>query len=986
MRINPSLRDNFFWCLMLAIMIVTFGSTAFAQTAGKIAGTVIDQENGEGLPGANVTIVGTSLGASTDSEGRYFILNVPPGTHTVKATFIGYKAISKQNVPASLGVTTEVNFTLETSVIEGEELVITAEAPLVEKTLTASRTGIGTSELNNTLPARSLEDIVETTASTFRGFIRGGRKYESKTLIDGVNISDTYFSGGTGGNQVIQTYTQARRSEGDEFNVVPVNLQSAQEVAVLAGTFAAEYDAATAGVINITTKDGGDKVSGKVFLRSSMGGLNHAGPDVYNDLDKFLQERQNNLDSGDAAKIQKANLMTFNQATINEIGYGSDPRIDGEISLGGPLSSRGNFYVSGRFQNDHGRFPGEFNREMTTSLKLNYNVTTRDKLTGNLILNDGGILGGWKNRTFSARYKFFPQGNPQNEKLGLVGYLVWTKSLSTSTFFDVRGSYTGRTSRFGYSDDNNDGIIDRGENGDFLIIKTAEQSLKYLGDAGSGVRTDASGNQVRTAFSGDPGNDAFPEAQYPGTNQYRFAQPGFYYEELKRNALQLKGDITSQVTYHHQLKSGFLFRRHSVQDFQQRTQVRVIYDPNFPFEESSYDINPTEFAVYLQDRIEYQGIIINAGVRIDAFDPGAKQFGDFFNVSQQDTLASGRIVRREARTANVPTKWFFGPRIGISHPISDNAAMHYSWGRFFSPPPFAALFDNYGFISNPSLPQLRDVALKPPESTAYEIGLQWEFITDYLLNATAYYRDIKNYSTAGYAINPAAGQGFGSYTYLTSFGYADARGLEISLQRRPLGWLSGRVSYAYSYIKAARNASNISSNKNSFSAAADDEIPFEDRNQWNTYSANVNGGGNPLESGYDREHRLALTFLIDLPYDVDITGISTAESGFWYDVTATSTDPREREQKRSPWSYRTDLRISKGFNLGGSRFGRIFLEGRNIFNTENILTWDNYNIASTALWEEEGDPTGDLNRATQLSGLPIYDIAREFYAGIDFSF
>ena len=757
----------------------------------------------------------------------------------------------------------------------------------------------------------------------------------------------------------------------------------------MAGTFAAEYDAATAGVINITTKNGGSKLAGKVFIRSSLGGLNHTGPDVYNspfeDLDKFLQERQDNLDSGDASKVQKAGLMTFNQATIDEIGYGDDPAIDGELSLGGPLGDKGNFYLTGRIQNNHGRFPGEFNREVTSSLKLNYSLSSSDRLTGNLIVNDGGIIGGWNNRQFSARYKFFPEGNPQNKKLGLVGYLAWTKTLSPKTFFEIRGSYTGRTSRFGYSDDNNDGIIQRGEDGDFLIITTPEQSLRYLGDAGSGVVTDASGNSVRTFFTGDPANENFHEVAY-APNQYRFGQPGFYYEELKRNALQLKGDITSQVTFHHQLKGGFLFRRHTVDDFQQRTQVKVIFDPTFSFEETTYNINPTEFAIYLQDRIEYQGIIINAGVRIDAFDTGAEQFGDFFNVSSQDTLANGRIVRREIRTEDISTKWFFGPRVGISHPIADNAAMHYSWGRFFSPPPFTQLFENFGVIANPSLPQLRDVAARPPESTAYEIGLQWEFITDYVLNATAYYRDIKNYSTTSYAINPVAGQGFGSYTYITSFGYADARGLEVSLQKRPLGWLSGRASYAFSYIKTARNASNISANKNSFAATADDEIPFDDRDQWNTFSANVNGGGNPLTSGFDREHRFSLTFLLDLPYDIGVTGIGTGESGFWYNVTATSDDLREREQRRAPWTYRTDLRISKGFNLGGSRHGRVFLEGRNIFETENILTWDNYNIPSTALWEEDEDPTGDLNRATRLSGLPIFDIAREFYIGVDFSF
>ncbi|MBC6950795.1 hypothetical protein DWB58_22945 [candidate division KSB1 bacterium] len=78
--------------------------------------------------------------------------------------------------------------------------------------------------------------------------------------------------------------------------------------------------------------------------------------------------------------------------------------------------------------------------------------------------------------------------------------------------------------------------------------------------------------------------------------------------------------------------------------------------------------------------------------------------------------------------------------------------------------------------------------------------------------------------------------------------------------------------------------------------------------------------------------------------------------------------------------------MSKGFNFGGTRFGRLFVEGRNIFNQSNILTWDNFDIASSVLWEKDQNPTGTLNRPTTADGVPLYDIARELYFGIDFSF
>jgi hypothetical protein len=166
--------------------------------------------------------------------------------------------------------------------------------------------------------------------------------------------------------------------------------------------------------------------------------LDHAGPGVYNDLNRYLAEKATLAASTTPANQEKAALMKFSQSTIDEIGYGADPTIDGELSLGGPLTSKGNFYFSGRLVNSHGRFPGEFNREINTSLKLNYNLANTQKLSGNIIINDGGILGGWKNQAYSSKYKFFPEGNAQNEKLGVVGYLGWTHTLSSKSFYEIK--------------------------------------------------------------------------------------------------------------------------------------------------------------------------------------------------------------------------------------------------------------------------------------------------------------------------------------------------------------------------------------------------------------------------------------------------------------------------------------------------------------------------------------------------------------------
>ncbi len=136
---------------------------------------------------------------------------------------------------------------LKSTVIEGESITVEALRPLVEKTLTQSKMTVDASELDNALPVADIHEIVETAASTFQGYVRGGRKYETKTIIDGVDVSDTYFSGGTGAfgsDDVGHVYQAFRRSEIDESTVGDVPTSSIQEMNVYAGTFTAEYPTA----------------------------------------------------------------------------------------------------------------------------------------------------------------------------------------------------------------------------------------------------------------------------------------------------------------------------------------------------------------------------------------------------------------------------------------------------------------------------------------------------------------------------------------------------------------------------------------------------------------------------------------------------------------------------------------------------------------------------------------------------------------------
>ena len=978
MRFVPTRSGPVLWMATAALLALS--SIAMAGN-GKLAGKVTDA-SGQPLVGANVvTTVGTTpQGTTTDDEGKYFILNIPPGVYTVTASYIGYKSLVQTDVSVGLDLTSAVDFKMERQTIAGQVVTIVAEAPLVEKSRTSSRSSINLAELNNTMPVSDLSELVETAPSVFNGFIRGGRKADSRVLVDGIDVSDTYFRAGEG-RGVSNPYAVNNRSTANEYTAVGINTSSVQSLDIIAGTFNAEYDAASAGIINITTREGGDETEARLFFRFSPSGIENAGTGVYSDLSEYNAERDALLASDEQADRDEAANYTFDNSTIDEIGYGDDLPYEAEFSLGGPLSDRTHYFGTVRYVDDSGQFSYEQHRSARYSLKLTHQASDAVKLTASGWVDDGGILGGWTNRDFTGVYKFFPEGNMGNKKLGTMGYLALTHTLSKNTFYEIKVSQLNRESQFGYSDDDADGRPEIGEDGDFIRIDTAAEAALYLGvESGGGTRPDGAPSFFSTLIQDQSYSLDFSH------EQYRFKKAAFYYNKLERNVTQAKFDITSQVNYNHQLKGGLLFRRHEVNSLEQLTTVPIGYDAAFPFQQTQFEVNPKEFGAYVQDRIEYEGVIINAGLRVDAFDVGVDQFSDFFNPFKIDTLSTGQIARTEIRDRDVDVKWFWQPRVGISHPVSDNSAMYYSWGKFYSAPSFSTIYENYGTFAQESLPSTQDVARDPSEATAYEMGLQYSFHPDYLLDISAYYRDIDNYSSYGYSINPVTG---GSYTLITSGGYADSRGLELGLERRATSQLNWRLNYALSYIKAAALAGDASPfpEQRSFAASqGDTDIPFDDKETFNTIERTVAGGSNPLTSGFDRTHRLALTLMADLPFEIGSSLISTYESGFLYRVTATSSDPRDIETKRAPFTMKVDLRLTRGISFGGQGINAFF-EVRNLLDRENIIAFNGGGTSEDqVLWETDEDPTGVLGRAFNGNGLPIYGPARRLNLGFSLDF
>ncbi|HDZ12206.1 MAG TPA: carboxypeptidase-like regulatory domain-containing protein [Bacteroidetes bacterium] len=143
--------------VLMGLMLLPTG--LFAGLTGKITGYVTDKGTGQPLPGVNVIVKGTLMGAATDSKGFYIIMNIPVGTYTVKANFIGYTTVDKSNIRVHPDLTTEVDFQMSSTVLMGKTISIVAERPIINKNITSSIQILQASDLRN-IPMWGVQSVL----------------------------------------------------------------------------------------------------------------------------------------------------------------------------------------------------------------------------------------------------------------------------------------------------------------------------------------------------------------------------------------------------------------------------------------------------------------------------------------------------------------------------------------------------------------------------------------------------------------------------------------------------------------------------------------------------------------------------------------------------------------------------------------------------------------------------------------------------------
>ncbi len=184
---------------LLAVFLVLLIPVALFAQMGSITGHVKDASSGEPLVGANIIIRGTTIGAASGMDGYYKIPNVPAGSYTLQATFIGYKMVTKE-VSVSSGVKAAIDFELEEDVIYGEAIAIIADRAKERETPVAF-TNVRKVDMEQRLGSRDIPMVLNTTPSVYstmqgggagdaRINVRGFNQRNVAIMINGVPVND----------------------------------------------------------------------------------------------------------------------------------------------------------------------------------------------------------------------------------------------------------------------------------------------------------------------------------------------------------------------------------------------------------------------------------------------------------------------------------------------------------------------------------------------------------------------------------------------------------------------------------------------------------------------------------------------------------------------------------------------------------------------------------------------------------------------------
>ena len=793
---------------VLSLLLILSQVTLFAGTTGKIAGRVTDKATGEPLIGATVMVEGTRLGAVTDIDGHYAVLNVPPGMQTIKISMIGYKTMSVSEVRVHIDETSPLDVAMEEQALEGETITVVAQRNIIKQDVSTSVTAVQPEEISN-LPITSITDVVSLQAGVEEGLmIRGGASDQLLFQIDGVTLRDPR----------------------NNRPIASVALSSIQEVSIEKGGFNAEYGQVRSGIINIIAREGDvAKYYGAVNLKYSPATQKHFGISVYDPnsmwnkpyldpavcwtgtdngvWDTYTQRQYPKFEGWN--KISER-LLSDNDPT-NDLSPAAaqkvwewerrrrpmiEPDYNIDASFGGPVpyisQSLGNlrFFSSFRYEREMLLIPlsRPDYREYTFSIKVNSDISDNMRLMVNSSMGKSYNVAMNKDDTQFSNSAWGINGvqfwNPTDYVRSPYSIAEITNEQRPSRIFTDSWYSTADVGYLTFS-----GKLTTFFNSSTYLDVSIENINRNYETGPIQARDTTKRYEVVPGYFVDEAPFGFSSSPFTGlTGMFYGGHSSTARDSTKLSSFLLKADLTSQVNKENLIKAGIEFS---------------IYDLNLDYGSINTffsDINyvkerwsPYRFSAYVQDKIEMYGFIANLGVRMDVSNPNTTWVNvDAFNKSyfssQYVTMSDSDFPTEKAKVDIA-----FSPRLGISHPITENSKLYFNYGHFKEMPAYEEIF-RIGRAGSGELRNFGNPNLAQAKTVSYELGYDHSLFGSYLLQIAAFYNDITNQQGYTQYISDRLGVG---YFLANNNGYQDTRGLEITFRKTEGAWLRGFVNYTY---------------------------------------------------------------------------------------------------------------------------------------------------------------------------------------------
>lgn len=900
------------WIRVLLAAVICAGAAARtdAGITGRISGLVDDAVTGVPIPNANITLLGTGLGAVSVSEGQFFVLNVPAGIFSVKASVMGYKPVIVENVLIVADFTTELLFRLEPSVVAVLEPVRTvAERPLIQRDAT-STVRIIEGRQYASLPTRGYQEA----AAIQTGVV--GSRYSSNFEIQGNETTNNpvLFIRGGRANEVayfVDGFSQQDPLTG--YSTTSINTNAVDQVIVMTGGFNAEYGRVMSGAVNVVTKGGAPEYFGTV------------------------------------------EMVTDNLAG-SWIGTHSYDYNVYAASLGGPLvpgREDMTFFASGerRWQGDRspratagGILPGNNLSGFTWQGKANWRATPGTTLK----LGALGSRDDW--REYVHNYLNIPEHMPKYEDRNDSYFATLTHSLSPRTYMNLSVNY------FQTERESGDGV-------NFDDLAGYGRLVPRYDDDGAVVGVDTLGNRAMDRYS----------LFWTGADENHPGRVYDHYMRRKSGYVGFATDATHRWSEHNTVKFGGDFQRHTLRYYLHLVPSQAVhgirgggYDDvvNYGYDRTGQSEldgregrfkdgakHPISASVYVQNRYEYSDFVVNSGLRYDHL------------ASKTDVLANpdmpfgraGDITLDDEDLVSSRSHNRISPRLGIGFPVSEGTLFHANYGKFYQQPNLEDLYTSYRYLeykvaSGGYFFPFGNPNLLPETTTAYEVGLAHALARNLRFDVTAYYKDVKDLVEVQNI--PSRPRNFASYR---NADYGTIKGIDLNLQMLERGGLSGSAMYSLTY---ARGTGSISDTHRDIAWATDEEtrppkqtapLAFDQRHKI-VLNADIRGGreAGPRLFGVFPLENTGLNLLLSLASGFPYTPVMPMNEVALAAVSSTPTGPVN--SRYGPWNHQLDAKLNRGF-----RVGDLSLEGYiwvlNLFDrTNEVHVYQSTGSAGTSGW------------------------------------